>query len=77
LGKAGRRAAGAALGASTLTARELEIARLAAQRFTSTEIAGRLYISHRTVEGHLANVYLKLGVNSKSELAQRMAELSL
>lgn len=76
-GRAGRRAADAALGAASLTARELEIARLAAQRLTSAEIAGRLYISHRTVEGHLAHIYVKLGVNSRPDLARRLVELSL
>ena len=77
LGRAGRRAADAALGVTSLTARELEIARLAAQRLTSAEIAGRLFISHRTVEGHLASVYVKLGVNSKPDLARRLVELGL
>jgi DNA-binding CsgD family transcriptional regulator len=76
-GRAGRRAADVALGATSLTARELEVARLAAQRLTSAEIAARLFISHRTVEGHLANVYVKLGVNNKPDLARRLAELSL
>jgi len=76
-GRAGRRAADAALGVTSLTARELEVARLAARRLTSAEIAGRLFISHRTVEGHLANVYVKLGVNSKPDLARKLAELSL
>ena len=77
LGRVGRRAADAALGVTSLTARELEIARLAAQRLTSAEIAGRLFISHRTVEGHLASVYVKLGVNSKPDLARRLVELGL
>jgi DNA-binding CsgD family transcriptional regulator len=76
-GRAGRRAADAALGVTSLTARELEVARLAAQRLTSAEIAGRLFISHRTVEGHLANVYVKLAVNNKPDLARRLAELAL
>jgi DNA-binding CsgD family transcriptional regulator len=76
-GRAGRRAADAALGVTSLTARELEVARLAAQRLTSAEIAGRLFISHRTVEGHLANVYVKLGVNNKPDLSRRLAELAL
>jgi DNA-binding CsgD family transcriptional regulator len=53
------------------------VARLAAQRLTSAEIAGRLFISHRTVEGHLANVYVKLGVNNKPDLARRLAQLAL
>jgi DNA-binding CsgD family transcriptional regulator len=76
-GRAGRRAADAALGVTSLTARELEVARLAAQRLTSAEIATRLFISYRTVEGHLANVYVKLGVNSRPDLARKLAELAL
>ena len=38
---------------------------------------GRLFISHRTVEGHLASVYVKLAVNSKPDLARRLLELGL
>jgi DNA-binding CsgD family transcriptional regulator len=75
-GAEGRRAAGVVLGASSLTPREREVARLAAERLTAQEIADRLFISVRTVEGHLARVYGKLGVASKSELAHRMAELT-
>ncbi|MDQ1568047.1 MAG: Bacterial regulatory protein luxR family, partial [Actinomycetota bacterium] len=41
------------------------------------EIATRLFISYRTVEGHLANVYVKLGVNSRPDLARKLAELAL
>ena len=74
-GSAGRRAADAALGPSGVTAREWEVAHLADQRLTAQEIADRLFISRRTVETHLAHVYAKLGVASKSELAARLAEL--
>ena len=76
-GPAGRRAAGAALGASGLTTREREVARLAAERLTAQEIADRLFISRRTVETHLARVYAKLGVASKGELAHRLAEIAV
>ena len=75
-GRSGKQAAAAALGAQALTGRELEVARLAADRLSSTDIATRLYISHRTVEAHLANVYTKLGVNSRSALADKLGELS-
>lgn len=75
-GRSGKQAAAAALGAQSLTGRELEVARLAADRLSSTDIANRLYISHRTVEAHLANVYTKLSVNSRSALATKLAELA-
>jgi DNA-binding CsgD family transcriptional regulator/Holliday junction resolvasome RuvABC ATP-dependent DNA helicase subunit len=75
-GSAGRRAADAVVGASGLTSREWEVAQLAAERLTAQEIAERLFISRRTVETHLARVYAKLGVASKSELARRLAEVS-
>jgi DNA-binding CsgD family transcriptional regulator len=64
------------VGASGLTSREREVAQLAAERLTAQEIAERLFISRRTVETHLARVYAKLGVASKSELARRLAEVS-
>jgi DNA-binding CsgD family transcriptional regulator len=66
-----------ALGARSITGRELEVARLGANRLSSAEIAARLFISHRTVETHLASVYTKLQVNSRSGLADKLAELSL
>jgi DNA-binding CsgD family transcriptional regulator len=71
-GIGGRKVARIALGPAALTLREREIAQLAAQRMTAYEIAARLLISKRTVEGHLANVYAKLGVRSKLDLADRL-----
>jgi DNA-binding NarL/FixJ family response regulator len=52
-----------------LTQRENEIAALAAQGFTSRQIADRLYLSVRTVNNHLATTYTKLGIHSRDELA--------
>jgi len=60
---------GGAPDADRLTAREREVAGLAASGASSKEIAGRLYISLRTVENHLQSVYSKLGVGSREELA--------
>jgi DNA-binding CsgD family transcriptional regulator len=77
LGGRGRRASTAGLGLSALSAREREVARLAAEGLSAREIAERLFIGERTVETHLANVYAKLGVRSKVELARRASELAL
>lgn len=50
-----------------LTERELEILRLAAIGLRNKEIADRLFLSLRTVEGHLSHVFNKLGVASRTE----------
>lgn len=55
-----------------LTAREQEILRLLAEGLSNKAIAARLYLSVRTVEGHLARLYEKLGVHSRTE-AMRFA----
>jgi DNA-binding CsgD family transcriptional regulator/tetratricopeptide (TPR) repeat protein len=73
LGGRGRRVA-ATIGSDSLTAREREVVSLSEQGYTAKDIAKRLFISKRTVETHLANVYAKLGVRSKRELLQRRAE---
>ncbi|WP_309133553.1 LuxR C-terminal-related transcriptional regulator [Cellulomonas sp.] len=54
---------------TTLTAREREIASLAAGGMTSRAIAHRLTLSTRTVDSHLSRVFGKLGVHSREELA--------
>ncbi len=51
-----------------LTDRELEIASLAAGGLTDREISGRLTLSVRTVQSHLARIYRKLGVHSRRDL---------
>ncbi|MBI5030330.1 MAG: response regulator transcription factor [Chloroflexi bacterium] len=52
-----------------LTEREREVLSLLAQGSSNKDIAQRLYLSVRTVEGHLANVYGKLQVKSRTEAA--------
>jgi DNA-binding NarL/FixJ family response regulator len=50
-----------------LTGREIEVLRLAAQGLTNRAIGQELSISDRTVQGHLANAYGKMGVASRTE----------
>lgn len=54
----------------TLTNREREVLQLAAEGHTNAEIAGRLFISPRTVETHRANVMHKIGLRSQTELVR-------
>jgi DNA-binding CsgD family transcriptional regulator len=77
LGGTGRRAAAAVSGPGSLTRREREVARLAAQGRSAREIAAHLFIGERTVETHLANAYAKLGVSSKLDLVRRAGEFRL
>ena len=54
-----------------LTPRERDIAAYAAQGQSSKEIAERLYLSVRTVNNHLQNVYSKLGVSGRPPAGRR------
>ncbi|MEJ1179063.1 MULTISPECIES: LuxR family transcriptional regulator [unclassified Pseudarthrobacter] len=62
----------AAAPAVHLTRREQDIVELALQGLTDREIAQRLMVSVRTVEGHLYRTYVKLGVRSRDELASAL-----
>src|ERR687891_555491 len=64
----GRRPAG-----PDLTHTELRVARLAASGHANKEIAATLFMSVHTVEAHLSHVYRKLGLRSRTELAQHTA----
>jgi two-component system, NarL family, response regulator LiaR len=54
-------------GGDVLTDRELDVLRLAARGLTNKQIGSDLAISDRTVQNHLANIYTKLGVASRTE----------
>lgn len=55
-------------GIDALTASELRVARLAADGLSNPEIAAAQFVTRKTVEKHLANVYLKLGASSRRDL---------
>ena len=56
--------------ATVLTAQESRVVRLAAEGLTNREIGAQLLISPRTVGYHLANVFPKLGIVSRADLAR-------
>jgi DNA-binding CsgD family transcriptional regulator len=57
-------------GRRVLTDSEASVARLVADGLTNREVAERLFLSPHTVNGHLRNVFKKLGVNSRVDLAR-------
>ncbi len=60
-----------------LTAREREVLTLAAQGLTNRAIGRALGISDRTVQGHLANIYSKLHVGSRTEAVTKALQLGI
>jgi DNA-binding CsgD family transcriptional regulator len=58
---------------TALTPQESAVASLVAAGLTNKEVASRLVLSPKTVEYHLGNIFAKLGVSSRTELAIRLA----
>ena len=65
-----RRGSADATGFESLSERELEVAHLVVDRKTNREIAGELFVSLKTVEAHIRNLFRKLGVSSRVEVAR-------
>ncbi|GIJ46094.1 LuxR family transcriptional regulator [Virgisporangium aliadipatigenens] len=61
----------------SLTAQEAAVARLVASGATSNEAAVQLFISKRTVDAHLRNIFRKLGVSSRRQLKGHPAVLAV
>jgi DNA-binding NarL/FixJ family response regulator len=59
-----------ASGLGALTQRESEISGLIADRLTNKEIAAQLFLSEKTVETHIRNVFHKLGASSRVDVAR-------
>jgi DNA-binding NarL/FixJ family response regulator len=57
-------------GIKSLTGRELQVARLVVDRKTNPQIAAELFLSQKTVETHLRNIFHKVGVTTRTALAQ-------
>jgi DNA-binding CsgD family transcriptional regulator/Tfp pilus assembly protein PilF len=68
------RVGGRAPASGALTPTERRVAELAADGLQTKQVAAALFVSAKTVEGHLTNIYAKLGVHSRTELARRLAD---
>jgi DNA-binding CsgD family transcriptional regulator len=70
-----RRGDRSAWGPAALSGREREVADLVRARHTNREIAERLFLSEKTIESHLRNVFVKLGVSSRADVARMLDDL--
>ena len=60
---------------SSLSAQELQVARMAAEGLSNRQIGERLYLSHRTVASHLYHIFPKLGITSRAQLTAMNLDL--
>jgi DNA-binding CsgD family transcriptional regulator len=68
-----RRISGRAATPGALTPAEERVAALVAEGKTNREVAAALFLSERTVEGHLSHVFGKLGIKHRTEVAPALA----
>jgi len=66
------RVGGRAPAGDELTPTERKVAELVAQGLPNRDVAAALFVTPKTIEFHLGNVFRKLGVRSRAELARRM-----
>jgi len=71
---AGGHATGEVVAHRLLTPHELQIARLVVGGASTRDVAGKLFISPRTIEAHLSTIFRKLGVRNRGELSARALE---
>jgi non-specific serine/threonine protein kinase len=60
-----------------LSAREIEVLSLVAEGLSDAQVAEKLYVSPRTISGHLRSGYRKLGVKSRTAAVKKAGELAL
>jgi ATP/maltotriose-dependent transcriptional regulator MalT len=60
---------------SSLSAQELQVARMVAEGLSNRQIGERLYVSHRTVASHLYRIFPKLGITSRAQLTAMSLDL--
>jgi DNA-binding CsgD family transcriptional regulator len=62
----------AVTGADALTPSERRVAQLAASGLSTPEVAQQLFVTVNTIETHLRDAYLKLGIHSRDDLARAL-----
>ncbi len=60
------------MGPDSLTPSERRVVELAAEKLSNRQIAGRLYVTEKTVEAHLGRAFAKLGVASRHALTDAL-----
>jgi len=66
------RVSGRAPSRGDLTPTERRVAELVAEGLSNKEVATALVVSPKTVDGHLSNIYAKLGIHSRTQLSRRV-----